>query len=563
MSHNTEAGSALIAETVKVYEKNGGNIRATAIELGIARSSVRRRVAKVGLGKKPLAGGTRHGVKAKVEKLPVSGEIKRFILTSAQNNTYVNEEFLDNLEALSDYYDAEIIVGTYTYNQNAYGPKSVKKDSWRSKASNGSYDKELWYDPKLRDYIKDYRIQLAPGLVWAGEYNALPTNVNPLAGLESYTSRNSAIFPHAKLALRSIPTMQGEGVKLNYTTGTVTERNYIQKREGVIAEFHHIYGALLVEVNENGNWWVRQLNQDEGTGTLQDLHVLVQHGEVISTDATVEAVTHGDLHGTMADPEVVETTLDMVDALKPKYQFFHDVMEGAAVNPHMRKYAANHEKFYTWLRGYHKLENEIVDTVKLMVRYVRPFSQNVVVDSNHDDAWIKRWLREYDYRKDPPNTEIFLDLQAYLYGQIRNGVTDEQSRARNANPKYVRDINVLEYALQKYGALRPDQFKFLKADEPFKTCGKKIENGMHGHLGPAGKFGSPAELSKMGRKANTAHTHSTGIWNGLYVAGTSSKLRWDYTKGPSNWTNSHILTYPNGKRTIVTVYNGAWRAESK
>ncbi len=31
--------------------------------------------------------------------------------------------------------------------------------------------------------------------------------------------------------------MQGEGVKLNYTTGTVTQRNYIQKREGVIAEF--------------------------------------------------------------------------------------------------------------------------------------------------------------------------------------------------------------------------------------------------------------------------------------------------------------------------------------
>lgn len=553
MSHNVEEEQKLIDETVAVYTRLAGNIRATAKELGIARSTVRERIHKVGLGKKPLAGGTRHGVEAKVEKLPTTGNIKRYILTSAQNNTYVNSDFLLNLETLAAYYNAKIIVGTYTYNQNHFGPLSVKKGKYKPA------ERELWYDPSITDYIKDYRIQLGKGLVWAGEYNALPTNVNPLAGLESYTGRQSAIFPHAKLAMRSIPTMQGEGVKLNYTTGTVTERNYIQKREGVIAEFHHIYGALLVEVDADGHWWVRQLNQDEGTGTLQDLNVLVKDGTVVTTDATVEAVTHGDLHGTMADPQVVDASLDMVDTLKPRYQFLHDVMEGAAVNPHDRRYAANHEKFYTHLRGYDKLANELFDTAKLLDRYSRPWCETVIVDANHDDAWIKRWLREYDYRKDPSNAEIFLDLQAFLYTSIRNGVTSEQVRTRTSQPKMVRDINVLEYALRKYGLYTSDA-KFLLADESFMTCGKKIENGMHGHLGPAGKFGSPAELSKMGRKANTAHTHSTGIWNGLYVAGTSSRLRWDYTKGPSNWTHSHVLTYPNGKRTIITIYAGKWRA---
>jgi hypothetical protein len=545
-------------EVSSVFTKNKGNIRATAKELGISRSSVRRKLEGTGLMKKPLVGGTKEGTKTQVSKLPVLGEVKRFILTSAQNNTHVHAEFLANLKALANYYCAEIIIGTYTYNQNAYGPKSIKRGSEHTRDPK-TFDKELWYDPAIEPYVKDYRIELGKGLVWAGEYNALPTNVNPLAGLESYTGRKSAIFPHAKLAMRSIATMQGEGVKLNYTTGTVTQRNYIQKREGVIAEFHHIYGALLVEVNAAGNWWVRQLNQDEGTGTLQDLNVLVEDGEIVSTEERVEAVTHGDLHGVFVDPDVMAASLAMVDTLMPKYQFLHDIMEGAAVNPHQRKYNTNHEKFHTWLRGYHKLENELVDTAKILTQYDRFTTKTVVVDSNHDDAWIKRWLREYDYRKDPPNTEIFLELQKYLYGQIRNGVTDEQSRARTANPKMVRDINVLEYALKQFGGFKA-RFKFLKADEPFKTCGDKIENGMHGHLGPAGKFGSPAELSKMGRKANTAHTHSTGIFNGLYVAGTSSKLRWDYTKGPSNWTHSHIVTYPNGKRTIITIYDGKWRA---
>jgi hypothetical protein len=553
MSHNVEAEQLLVDQTVAAYERLGGNVRATAAELGVSRSSVRRRITKAGLGKKPLAGGTKEGTTTEVRPLPAKGKVNRYILTSAQNNTYVHQELLENLKALANYYGAAIIVGTYTYNQNHYGKLSVKKGTDKPQ------EKELWYDPAIADYIKDKRIQLAKGLVWCGEYNALPTNVNPLAGLESYTGRQSAIFPHAKLAMRSIATMQGEGVKLNYTTGTVTQRNYIQKREGVIAEFHHIYGALLVEVNSDGNWWVRQLNQDEGTGTLQDLTVRIKNGKIETDEARIEAVTHGDLHGVFADPQVVEASLNMVDTLLPKFQFLHDVMEGAAVNPHQRKYQTNHEKFHTWLRGYHKLDNELVDTVKLLERYERPFSKTVIVDSNHDDAWIKRWLREYDYRKDPPNTEIFLDLQKYLYGEIRNGVTEDQSRARIANPKMVRDINVLEYALRKFGGYKA-KAKFLSADEPFKTCGNKIENGMHGHLGPAGRFGTPENLSKMGRKANTAHTHSTGIFNGLYVAGTSSKLRWDYTKGPSNWTHSHVLTYPNGKRSIVTIYNGKWKA---
>ena len=554
MAHNVAEERKLIDETVAVYERNEGNVRATASELGIERSTVRRRVSKDGRGKvKPLAGGTKIGTETKVVKLPSEGRVKRFILTSAQNNTHVHGELLANLETLALYYGAEVIVGTYTYNQNHYGKLSVKRGKDKPE------EKALWYDPAITKYIRDERVQLAPGLVWCGEYNALPTNVNPLAGLESYTGRQSAIFPHAKLAMRSIATMQGEGVKLNYTTGTITQRNYIQKREGTIAEFHHIYGALLVEVNSNGNWWVRQLNHDEGTGTMQDLTVVVKNGRIVDKNARVESITHGDLHGVFADPEVVKASLEMVDELQPKFQFLHDVMEGAAVNPHMRKYQANHEKFHVWLRGYHKLDNELVDTAKLLESYERPFSRTVIVDSNHDDPWIKRWLREYDYRKDPPNTEVFLKLQAYLYRNIRNGVTDEESRARKANPKMVRDINMVEYALRDIGGYKA-KAKFLNADESFLTCDRKIENGMHGHLGPAGSYGSPSNLSKMGRKANTAHTHSCGIWNGLYVAGTSSKLRWDYTKGPSNWSHTHIVTYENGKRALITLYDGKWRA---
>jgi len=69
-------------------------------------------------------------------------------------------------------------------------------------------------------------------------------------------------------------------------------------------------------------------------------------------------------------------------------------------------------------------------------------------------------------------------------------------------------------------------------------------------------------LSKIGRRANTGHTHTAQIIDGLFVAGTMTRLRLDYVKGPSSWSHSLIVTYPNGKRTIVTCFNGKWRAST-
>ena len=109
------------------YERNAGNIRATAKELGVARHTVRRNIKKLGKGKKPIASGSITGVEAKPAKLPKEGEIKRYILTSAQNNTHVYGEVWENILALAKHYDAEILVGTYSYNQNAFGPLAVKR----------------------------------------------------------------------------------------------------------------------------------------------------------------------------------------------------------------------------------------------------------------------------------------------------------------------------------------------------------------------------------------------------------------------------------------------------
>lgn len=538
--HNRKYTTEQVAEA---FTRNSGSVSATARELGITRSTVQKALRKTELTKKPLVGGDNKGFsKTTKVRLPAKGLIKRYICTSAQNNTKVNKPFWEALLLLADHYDGEILVGTFSYNQNNYGKLAVKRGKDKPE------ENVLWFDPCLTEYMNDKSLELGAGLVWCGEMNILPTAVNPLAGLETYTHRKSAIFPHAKVAMRSIATMQGEGTKLNFTTGTVTLKNYIQKKEGIKAEHHHRYGCLVVEVDHVGVWKVRQVGWSSKSPVLQDLDVCVENGKV-TTGNFVEAITWGDLHATHAEEWVVDCSMDMLDTLKPKYQFLHDILEGASINRHVIKHSPDpHYSYNRWLRGYHRVDAELSKSVEIVKRYHRPWSQIIVPDSNHDGWWLKSWLSKYDYRYDPSNAELFLDLQKWFYSEIKRLTPQGLSH---------KDVNITQHIMEQFGL---SGVKFLLADESFIICGRKIECGMHGHLGANGAPGSPQGLSMIGRRANTGHTHSAGIWNGLYVAGTTSKLKWSYTYGPSSWSHSHIVTYPNGMRAIVTMWKGQWRA---
>lgn len=539
------ASKNLTREVVaEVYERTGGNVSATARELGVARSTIQHHLRHLDRSK-PLAGGQVDESTVEVRDLPGPGEVRRYILTCAQNNTRVHGPVLENLEALADYYDAEIMVGRFTYNQNAYGKLSVKPGTM--KATNS----ELWYDEAVKDYVVDKAVELAPGLVWCGNMNTLPTAQRPLAGFENYTGRKSGIFPHVKFAMESIPSGKHEPTKFNYTTGTVTQRNYIQKRAGLKAEFHHCYGALLVEVTEDG-WWVRQLNADARSRIFdiggENGVILAENGEIYDVaDEGVEAISWGDVHLREVDPDVRRMAWGpggMLDTLKPKHQFMHDLLDPPRNHWDMRD---PHIMFEQYVEGQERMAAMCTEVVSFLnEESARPWCQTIVVDSNHDNM-IERWLREADYRRDPPNALFFLRCQLAKYESIF---------------KKDRNFHLVEHALRSLGC--DEGVRFLREDESFVICRDSkggIECGHHGHLGPNGARGSAQNYAKMGRRVNRCHDHSAGIHDGVFTGGTSSKMDLGFNKGPSSWSNSHIVTYTNGKRCIVTMWNGHWRAE--
>ena len=495
-----------------------------------AESSVRRIAIKLEsegsyrgvVGEKPIAGGsltlpkTRRGV--------FTG--KRYVFTSAQNNTFVHEDFLASLNTYCDHNDAELVVSSFHYNKSGF---------------QNSKNEDLWYDKRIKGLLCDKPMQVAKGLVFCGEFNILPTAITPLSGLHNYTADESAIIPHAKMQMESVPTPKFDIPKMMYTTGCITQMNYVQMKDGIKSEWHHIFGALVVEIDEDGDWFVRQLTAKSDTGCFYDLDKHYTPTGVTSGH-NIEAINYGDVHAKGLDEVVADVSWkgenSILDVLKPKYQFMHDVFDQKARNHHNS--SDPHFMFKMMCQKSENVKDEVLLTAEVIKDTLRPFSKTVIVESNHNLA-LTKWLKEQDYRKDPVNAVFFLEMQTAMYKAIQSGA----------------NLSVFEYACKTYSN-GLDEVLFLKEDESFRIAGN-IECGSHGHLGNNGSRGSMMTFLKLGIKHNCGHVHGAGFREGVWYAGMSGKLDQNYNKGGSGWNQSHILTYADGKRAIVTLKNGKWR----
>lgn len=520
-----------ILEVIRLTNQEGLTSRQIGETLGISKSTVgnilRGEVHSAlleSIEDKPIAAGEIHS--PEVFRKGLAGQ--KFVFTSAQNNTFVHDKFLQCLRTYCQEENAELVVGTFHYNKSGFQKGGQEGD---------------WYDPKIREYILDESREVFEGLLWCGELNILPTAANPLSGFHSYTGSSCGIVPHAKMQLESLPSPKHSvQPRMLYTTGAVTQRNYVDMKAGQKASYHHVFGAVVAEIDSQGDWFVRQLVCDSDTGEFYDLDKKYLPTRV-ETNCTLEAVNYGDIHAAKVDVEVAAASWgtkagSILEELKPKYQFLHDVFDHKNRNHH--NVGDPYFLYKMYVNGTESVEEEVAFTSNLIASMERDFSETIVVESNHDLA-LQRWLKEQDYKKDPINAEFFLTLQLATYQHIKSGTP----------------FSVFEYACNQFNEL--PRTTFLSTDESFKVCGD-IECGSHGHNGNNGARGGVRAFQMQGIRSNTGHSHSAMIKDGCYVAGVSGKLDMGYNKGGSSWSQSHILTYKNGKRTIVTLKNGKWKA---
>lgn len=512
---------------VQALAQCGGNVSATARDLGITRPALQRRLRKADLWGITAQGEVLASVARQIEATP--GRVRRYLLTCAQSNTGVHAAFWRNLLALRDHYSADLMVARVRYN---HGDAQVSQEKDARAA-----DDSLWYAPEVAPYLADERVEICPGLIWAGDMNIIPTATNPLSGLDSFTGAASCAFPHPQIALRSVATAPGTAPKLNFTTGAVTLKRYIRRKAGLKAEFHHAFGALLVEVDGSGDWFARQVNATD-QGVIYDLDLKADGGKV-TAGHRVQVFTPGDIHGTRIDAAVLSAVWGpggLVDVLRPRHQVLHDVLNFGS--------RSHHNGFFDTLAAHYGqadlVEGEIAETARILNLMVRPDMETVVAKANHDEH-LDRWVETADFRRDPLNASFYLKAASAKVDAIKRGD---------------RDFDLVAWAFERAG-LDP-AIRFLSRRDKLVLAG--VRHDQHGDLGPNGARGSAMNIARTGEKANVGHSHSAAIAQGCYQSGTFSELDMGYNRGPSSWSHSAILTYANGKRSIVTLRAGKWRA---
>src|SRR5690606_6220174 len=140
---------------------------------------------------------------------PVSvSKNKTFLFTGAQNDAAIHEEFWENLKTYAEFTGAQIVVGPWTYETSWFNENSTSARS---------------YDERILDYIAFGQMAIGENFIFAGEMNTLPTASRPISDLVTYSRGRWAVFPHAKLQLKSVPSTDPKSQAHQVmTTGAVT-----------------------------------------------------------------------------------------------------------------------------------------------------------------------------------------------------------------------------------------------------------------------------------------------------------------------------------------------------
>lgn len=449
---------------------------------------------------------------------------ERYIITSAQNNTPLNDKFWTAIKNLAKHYSAQILVIPVLYRN-----PTMLQDLENT---------EAWWPKEVVPYLIENDVKLCKGLRLLGHVRVQATAVNPLVGLEALSQGDSAIIGHAQIQMRTIATPQHTLPKILHTTGSVSIKNYSSTKAGVKGEFHHSLGAVIVEVDK-GCFHLRSVVGDDNS-EFYDLDLYVT-AEGVKKGAQIEALITGDSHSLFHCPDVKKATFDapnsMVNVLKPKLIVRHDLIDSYSISHHHRGRTITN--FKKWLTGTNDLQAELDLTARFLEETTPKGTKNIIVASNHHEH-ISRWLEEADPKEEPWNAILYHELMLAWLKAVKDG--DE---------RFEPFAHWMEEHCQA-------PCEFIRRDESYIVRDTLIS--MHGDRGPNGSRGTLNSLSRMGVKTIIAHSHTPAIEKGCYMVGTSSFLSLEYSKdGPSSWLNTHAIISPNGKRQLLNVINGKWR----
>lgn len=446
----------------------------------------------------------------------------RYVITSYQANTTVNEKFLASLKMYCKTNSAKLIV---------------------------LYSGEI--DEALSEYVDDdcivrYNFELADYIrVYAG-LNISKTAENPLTGLDGLSKGKTLIVGHPVLQMKTLPVFGDSHPIMITSTGTISAPQYdTSKKSGAKAEFNHSYSAILVEIDQEDTLFhIRVLNGDEDD-CFYDLTDYYTPKSVVKSNR-VNAIVLGDTHATDNSPEAVRATFtdknSIVNALKPHVVIHHDLLDFGLMQSHhnAKSFIKRYEKYVS---GKDDVKKELDDTVEFLEKNTPSFVDKVyIVSSNHNDH-LTVYLDNIDPKYDYKNSKLYHFMMYNILEAIEKGL----------------EVNPFKFYFNTF--CQNDEVKskvsFLGREDTLYIDDILVSS--HGDKGAGGSRFSPTQGSKYPSKTITGHSHSPSITKGSYVVGTMTGKQ-DYTAGtPVSWMNTHCIIHKNGKRQLISIINGKWK----
>lgn len=465
-------------------------------------------------------------------------EIKeKYVLSSVIPNASVNKKFLKALELYCKENKAELML---------WHTKMNKKDSL--------FDANLYNDYLMFDsmYLNEH--------LEVKYVNQRHLAVNPLSGLNYI--KGCKIIPAPRLMLKSLPRQIKKDTlpRAIFTTGTICNAEgygYTKSNDKALtAHKENGIGAIVVEVYENGFFNCRHLVWKKNCFyDFVEMKGVRKYTDTKSSKVVKDVgyMVFGDTHLSHADKTVLKARDKVVERLKPKKVFHHDILDGSAefINHHIQNMVIKRIK---------SSKVSAIDEIDQFCQFLKEQLKKhrntkiFIVASNHHEFYM-RILEDRHRLKEVVDTltkELMKPDNIDRFSNIMDVIVLLKElfeyKCKGKDP-------LREYCVKRYPELK--KVKFLTREDSVIINGKELAN--HGDVGPNGARGSFNSIKNSNPGGSIqGHTH-TPIWDeygGIWV-GTIERFDADYcnASGYSAWAHCDCIGYVNGGNQMIFYLN--------
>lgn len=458
----------------------------------------------------------------KAQERTLNKNTKVLLVTTAQNKTAINKDFLNNLIAYKNYISndlgkqTEIVIIPSRYRNPTNNIEDEKTKS------------EDWWEDEVNDYLFYGKVNFGDTLISCNSHIS-PTAKQPLDGYEILASNNHLVLGHSKVHFKTLPRFRDAPLRVMSTTGYITSKNYSKSKAGAVAFENHAYGFVVVELKENDVCYIPRNVKVKSDGSFIDITNSVSNNSVSKINSSTGFIW-GDFHARQLNRDFFNESKKIVELLKPQKSILHDIFDGSTCNPHESKdMFIQRQKI---VNNEHLVEDEIEECLSLIDEIKGCCGEVFSIESNHD-IFLDRHINDAQWKKDLHNSPTYLKL-AYIQQTV-----DLR--------KYG---NILGYLIhERFG----ESVTYVKMGDSLYIS--DYQCGQHNDYGANGSKGSTKGFGRMNLKLIGGHSHSPMLFNNVTTVGVTANLKqWYNRKGLSSWAYAHSVVHDNNKNQLL-VFN--------